>query len=291
MKKSLVYGMGLLLCLMFGLFTGCEEKEKEEPNKEPKLDSYTETALGMALSMVGVQGGSFEMGATPEQEDEATAHEKPVHKVTLSSFYIGQYEVTQAQWLAVMGRTMEQQLDTANNNLPPNGGLGHLYGVGSDYPIYYVSWDEVHEFCERLSAATGKVYRLPTEAEWEYAARGGQKKDGTKYAGSNMVDSVAWYGEMHTSSSHPVGQKWPNGLGIYDMSGNVAEWCLDNYGNRYYDVSPEYNPQGPKNGNGRVVRGGGWLYQPAYCCRVSFRSNSMQRYGDRLVGFRVVCEQ
>lgn len=153
--------------------------------------------------------------------------------------------------------------------------------------MYYVSWNEAVAFCSMLSARTGKKYRLPTEAEWEYAARGGHHHGGTMYAGSDELDEVAWWAR-NTNNAHPVGQKKPNGLGIYDMTGNVREWCSDWYDTAYYGVSPVHNPQGPAEGTSRVLRGGdGWSWDGLH---VSFRLGRNPRYRMFKGGFRVVCE-
>ncbi len=194
--------------------------------------------------MVYVPGGTFLMGSTDGESDEA-----PVHQVTLDSFYIGKYEVTQSQWQAIMGTTVNQQRDKAGKELD-------LAGVGDTYPMYYVSWDEVQEFISRLNAATGKHYRLPTEAEWEYAARGGNKSQGYIYSGSDSLDNVAWYYENSNDSVHPVGTKSPNELGIYDMSGNVSEWCLDQHDARSNSVLDNYYCNTNRSGVMMVHRGG-----------------------------------
>ena len=232
---------------------------------------YVETALGLEMPMVYVQGGTFLMGGTSEQWQPSSC-EKPVHSVTLDGFYIGAFEVTQAQWAAVMGTN------------PCSGSSC----VGDNYPVYYVSWNDAVEFSEKLSAQTGKTYRLPTEAEWEYAARGGQHRDGTQYAGAAYyIGDVAWY----MGAKHPVGQKKPNGLGLYDMSGNVWEWCSDWYGENYYSSSPSINPQGPSSGSNRVYRGGGVAGNPYHSIfRVSHRSSDTPGTRSGNVGFRVVCE-
>ena len=202
------------------------------------------------IAMVYVSGGTFTMGATSEQGSDAWYYEKPAHSVTLSGYYIGKYEVTQELWKAVMGSNPSKF-------------------KGDNLPVECVSWDDVQEFLRKLNAMTGKRYRLPTEAEWEFAARGGNSSRGYKYSGSNSLGSVAWYGDNSGDRTHSVGTKSPNELGIYDMSGNVWEWCHDWYGS--YSSSPQRNPKGPNSGSKRVYRGGDWL-NSARNCRVSERS-------------------
>ncbi len=240
---------------------------------------YTETIadLNFTMDMVRVEGGTFTMGATSEQGNSYDSDERPTHSVTLSSYHIGKYEITQAQWKAVMGTTIEQQRDKA--------GYSSLYGVGDNYPMYYVSWTEAKEFCDKLSEKTGKKYALPTEAQWEFAARGGVKSKGYKYSGSNTIGDVAWY-YGNSSSTHAVGTKAANELGIYDMSGNVWEWCADWYGS--YSSDAVTNPTGPSTGSYRVYRGGSWRYDGSNC-RVSNRGNEYPGNYDRYLGFRVVC--
>jgi len=201
--------------------------------------------------MVFVEGGTFSMGCTNEQGSDCEKDEKPAHRVTIGDFYIGKYEITQKQWQSIMGTTVRQQRDKADASYP-------IKGEGDNYPMYYVSWNEVQEFISRLNTATGKQYRLPTEAEWEYAARGGSKSWGYKYSGSNTLDDVAWYDGNSGATTHAVGTKMPNELGIYDMSGNVWEWCSDWYSENYYSNNTQTNPKGPLSGSGRVGRGGGW---------------------------------
>lgn len=230
--------------------------------------------------MVYVEGGTFQMGATEEQGWDVMDNEKPVHEVTLDSFYIGKYAVTQAQWQAVMGTTIERQRDKANEQ---HDKKLDLFGVGNDFPMYYVSWEDAQAFCAKLSEMTGKKYRLPTEAEWEYAARGGKKADGTKYAGSDNLDDVAWYVNNSDGKMHPVGKKNPNGLGLYDMSGNVAEWCSERPGS--YSNYP--NPWGAADD--RVSRGGCWTANPVFC-RVAARMVECADFRYFITGFRIVCE-
>lgn len=239
---------------------------------------FTETIKGVSFDMLYVEGGTFQMGATSEQGGYYDSDEKPVHSVTLSDYYISKFEVTQGLWEKVMGTTIRQQRDKANSGWP-------LYGVGSNYPMYYVNWEEAQEFCTRLGQLTGKNYALPTEAQWEYAARGGVKSRGYKYSGSNTIGNVAWYCGNSSSSTHPVATKQPNELGLYDMSGNVWEWCSDWYG--HYSSESQSNPTGPSTGFLRVVRGGSWN-SDARICRVSLRGRNYPsgRYSDS--GFRVV---
>ena len=216
-------------------------------------------------NMVYVQGGTFMMGATAEQGSDSWDGEKPAHQVTLSSFSIGRYEVTQEEWQAVMGSN------------PSNI-------KGAKRPVDNVSWNDCQEFIRKLNGVTGRRFRLPTEAEWEYAARGGNRSQGYKYSGSNNLNSVAWYRDNSGETTHDVGQKSPNELGIYDMSGNVWEWCSDWYGN--YSSSSQTNPTGSYSGSHRVDRGGSWLNY-ARGCRVSLRNSITP--GDRLncLGFRL----
>ena len=241
-----------------------------------KLDQYkslnnksnqTFTVNGVSFKMIAVEGGTFRMGSN---DSEAGDNEKPIHSVTLSDYYIGETEVTQGLWKAVMGTTVRQQRDKYKFNRP-------LYGEGLNYPMYYVSWDDCQDFIKKLNQLTGKTFRLPTEAEWEYAARGGNKSKGYKYSGSNTIGDVAWdrvnAHDVGSSSSnygtHQVGTKQPNELGIYDMSGNLWEWCSDLYGD--YSSSSQINPTGPTSGSRRVLRGGSWYYYDQRC-RVADRN-------------------
>ena len=222
--------------------------------------------------MVKVDGGTFTMGATPEQESDAFGNEYPTHRVTLDSYYIGKYEVTQEQWMVVMG------------NNPSSS-------KGTNKPVEWVSWNDCQKFIERLNQLTGLKFRLPTEAEWEYAARGGNKSKGYKYSGSNTISYVAWYNGNSEDETHKVGTKAPNELGLYDMSGNVWEWCSDWYDRFYYSSRPSTNPTGPTSGSNRVYRGGNWL-NDAQFCRVSYRDRGDpgdRRYGG--VGFRLVYDR
>jgi formylglycine-generating enzyme required for sulfatase activity len=221
---------------------------------------------GITLDMVFVEGGTFMMGSNDGEDDE-----NPIHSVTLDSFYIGKFQVTQAQWKAIMGYNPSQF-------------------KGDVLPVEEVSWNDAQEFIEKINQKTSKKYRLLTEAEWEYAARGGNKSRGYQYAGSDNINEVAWYYDNAGYQKHPVGQKKANELGIFDMSGNVWEWCEDGYDEDYYKNSPSKNPKGSSSGSYRVDRGGGWFSDSKYC-RVAYRN-----YGtleDRLsyLGFRIALSQ
>ena len=241
---------------------------------------YSENAFGIGMSMMYVRGGEFLMGGSSEQGANAERDEKPLRNVTVSDFYIGKFEVTQAQWEAVMGTSV---VDQRNISAKDSG----LPGLGADYPMYYVNWEEAEEFCRRLSRKTGRNYRLPTEAEWEYAARGGEKSHRYRYAGGNDMSDFGWHSGNAGGTNHPVGTRKPNELGIYDMCGNVWEWCSDWYASSY-DAGQTYNPKGPYSGEKRTHRGGSWRNVPVGC-RVSERSWSTPAGRCSFLGFRVVC--
>jgi formylglycine-generating enzyme required for sulfatase activity len=221
------------------------------------------------------------MGATAEQGSDANNDEKPAHQVTLSSFSIGKYEVTQDEWQTVMGSNPS-------------------HFKGAKRPVEQVSWTDCQEFISKLNQLTGRRFRLPTEAEWEYAARGGNRSQGYKYAGSNDLQRVAWYWEnsgdrqlsgewdpekitANNCCTHPVGQKSPNELGLYDMSGNVWEWCQDWYGSY---SSSQTNPTGPGSGSYRVRRGGCWNINTRDC-RSSYRNGNAPSFRNFDLGLRL----
>ena len=204
---------------------------------------------GICIEMVKVEGGTFMMGATSEMKNP-NSNEKPVHQVTLTNdYYMGKYEVTQALWQAVMGSNPSEY-------------------KGDNFPVETVSWNDCQKFISKLNSLTGRMFRLPTEAEWEYAARGGKESRGYQYSGSSNISDVAWYDENSGSKTHPVGTKQANELGIYDMTGNVWEWCSDWYSS--YSSSSQTNPTGSDSGSARVSRGGGWNCNASYC-RLSVR--------------------
>ncbi|MBQ9509678.1 MAG: formylglycine-generating enzyme family protein [Bacteroidales bacterium] len=278
---------------------GSSSSHKSSSEKEPQTNYYSggkasnsssysyggETVIrvgSVTFRMIRVDGGTFTMGATSEQGSDADSDETPAHSVTLSTYYIGETEVTQELWQEVMGSNPS-------------------YFKGSRRPVEKVSWEDCQDFIRRLNQRTGKNFRLPTEAEWEYAARGGRKSYGSKYAGGSSVDDVAWYwvnsGDSRLSGSwdwdrikanncqtHPVATKRANELGLYDMSGNVWEWCQDWYGN--YSSSSQTNPQGPSSGSYRVYRGGCWRII-AGSCRVSFRRSGAPSFRYHILGLRL----
>jgi formylglycine-generating enzyme required for sulfatase activity len=216
--------------------------------------------------MVFVQGGTFWMGCSQEQQGSCEDDESPLHSVTVSDFHIGKYEITQAQWKLIMGNNPSEF-------------------KGDNLPVETVSWDDVQVFITRLNAATGKRYRLPTEAEWEYAARGGNQSAGYTYSGSHNLHNVGWFTDNSGGKPHVVGTKLPNELGIYDMSGNVLEWCIDWFGS--YPASTQHDPMGVGSGSYRVIRGGGWYFY-AQNCRVANRDDYSPDARARFLGFRVV---
>ena len=241
-------------------------KEREEAERKKRETGYSNGILkvnGIEYPMVYVSGGSFMMGS---DDSEAYSNEKPVHRVTLSSYRIGKYEVTQELWEAVMGSNPS-------------------FFKGSRRPVEDVSWDDCQTFISKLNALTGQNFKLPTEAQWEFAARGGNSSNGYKYSGSNYIDNMGWYCDNSGSTTHNVGKtKSPNELGIYDMSGNVCEWCRDRYGS--YSSSSQTDPEGPSSGSSRVIRGGSWSHY-AWYCRVSNRISETAVYGNYYLGLRL----
>ena len=286
-----------------------EDNKKENVLSVENKEILPEEIQKLLENMVFVEGGKFRMGAQssdptePNYDQSAEEDEAPVHFVTLSDYYICKYEVTQALWTAVMGTTIEMEKFKAGLQGEPST------GESDDYPMCYVGNGDAKVFCRKLSALTGKNFRLPTEAEWEYAARGGNKSRGYRYSGSNNVNVVAHAKDnsvvKKVSSDqvgsvvngkvigfikkYKVGKKRPNELGIYDMSGNVWEWCSDIFGD-YHD-SPQTNPKGlsPEEGEYHILRGGS-CYYPSHCSRVSYREGAVSGTKNANVGFRVVCE-
>lgn len=234
-----------------------------------QTEIITIPGTNVLFNMVRVEGGTFMMGAS-EGDTEAFEDEKPAHRVLLNDYYIGETVVTQALWNAVMG--------TAPSKFKGNHSL----------PVESVSWNECQEFIKKLNNMTGLTFRLPTEAEWEFAARGGKKNQGYKFSGSNYIDDVAWYDDNSGKKTNPVKCKKANELGLFDMSGNVWEWCQDWKGN--YCSCEQCNPQGPSTGSERVLRGGSWFNSEGYC-RVSHRHRYNPDESTKNLGFRLVLSQ
>lgn len=230
----------------------------------PKTDIVT---IGnVSFTMVRVDGGTFTMGATQEQKDDAHENESPAHQVTLSPYYIGETEVTQELWKAVTGKSPSEF-------------------KGENRPVENVSWKDCQNFIQKLNKKTGLNFRLPTEAEWEFAARGGTRSKGNKYSGSDKLKDVGWYDQNSQNSTHDVKAKQPNELGLYDMSGNVSEWCQDWF-SKPYPNAPQTDPKGPTSGSYYVVRGGCW-FSPNTGCRVSNRVGYQPGHTSDILGLRL----
>lgn len=238
------------------LFTSISfAQQKVKPPTKTKLEP----------EMVLIQGGTFYMGS-----DNGINDELPIHKVSVSSFKMGKYEVSQAQWKAVMVTNPSK------------------FKTCAACPVENVSWFDVQEYLKKLNKSTGKKYRLPTEAEYEYAVRGGIKSKNFMYSGSNSVESVSWYKDNSKGKTQPCGTKKPNELGIFDMSGNVREWCSDWYNNVYYAHSKTKNPTGSKSGTEKVCRGGSWssIYEA-----ITTRGEPKPDTRSDFLGFRIVVSQ
>ena len=276
-SKSILFAPLLSLLLGGVLVVSCGDDDNEEDvqtsssnqnggNNGGSNDSGSEnvfpgkvyTVNGVSFKMIAVKGGTFQMGS----DDGYNA----VHQVTLSDYYIGETEVTQELWNAVMGSN-------------PSHFTGNM-----QLPVEMVSWNDCQTFISRLNQLTGVTFRLPTEAQWEYAARGGNKSKGSIYSGSNEIDEVAWYWDNSSFTTHPVKTKAPNELGIYDMSGNVWEWCSDWYGD--YSSAAQTDPTGPATGSSHVSRGGSWDYDASYC-RVANRISLAPTFSYNFLGLRL----
>lgn len=254
--------VGVVFVDTFFLNIGKTTNEMVENTQVHNLDYIL---MDLENNMVYVEGGTFTIGATSEQGSDALDFEKPAHQVTLASFYICRYEVTQELWQVVMGDNPSMI-------------------KGAKHPVECVSWEDCQQFITKLEQLTGKNFRLPTEAEWEYAARGGNSSNGYKYAGGNSIDDVAWYKDNSSTTTHDVGTKRANELGLYDMAGNVDEWCNDLYSS--YSSGGQTNPRGVFSGSDRVNRGGNWR-SSAKSCRVSDRYCSRPTFRSDYLGFRL----
>ena len=241
-----------------------QQNREQAPSSQIPLNPVIQNLID---NMVYVEGGSFTMGATSEQgiDGERDKYEKPTHQVTLSSFYICRFEVTQEEWETVMG------------NNPSNF-------IGAKRHVENVTWNDCQEFIRKLNAMTGMKFRLPTEAEWEFAARGGNNSYGYKFAGSNDIGLVAWYQQNSGNETHMVGLKQANELGLYDMSSNVSEWCSDWFDK--YPSSMQTNPKGLSSGYERVIRGGCW-YLDTWYSRISHRAYAEPKHRRFDLGLRL----
>lgn len=271
--KRTVFTITAIFVALF--LTACHDEEEENFVQTGKM-IVIEPFKGCQFNMVFVEGGSFYMGsqsldtAALNYDPEAHADEAPVHKVTLDGYYIATTEVTQALWLYVTGTTQ------------------YFYNEwGPNYPAYNVHWNDCRKFIKELNRYTGLKFRLPTEAEWEYAARGGKYSRGYRYSGSDYIDEVGWCWQNSRNMVHEVAQKRPNELGIYDMSGNVREWCND--WADVYTEDDQINPQGPVGGNFRMVRGGS-RYNAPRACRSTYRWCYYDYTSDNLTGLRLVMD-
>jgi formylglycine-generating enzyme required for sulfatase activity len=261
MRKLILSFLGILLIAGYAY---SEDRSVTAKGKKGTDTAKTFKDPAIGIEMVSVKGGCYQMGDTFGDGD---SNEKPVHEVCVDDFYMGKYEVTQGQWKAIMGNNPSSFKD-----------------CGDNCPVEQVSWNDIQDFINKLNQKTGKKYRLPTEAEWEYAARSGGKNE--KYSGSDDIDSVAWYDKNSGRETHTRGQKQPNGLGIYDMSGNVWEWVTDWYDSNYYKNSPKDNPKGVNSGSLRVRRGG-CMRCDATRGHASFRGRGAPNERRSNVGFRL----
>ncbi len=231
------------------------------------VQEYDQQIQKLIDDMVTVESGIFTMGCIPDRDGECEDDEFPAHKVSLKSFQIGKYEVTQVQWLAVMEENPS-----------------YFKNCGGNCPVENVSWNNIQDFLKKLNQMTGQQFRLPTEAEWEFSARGGNLGKAYKYSGSNEIEEVAWYSENSKRRPHEVGTKKANELGLYDMSGNVWEWCEDYYDGKFYENSPESNPVNTTSSRYRVLRGGSWFFNDFCRVAIRFRNGPYDRDDD--LGFR-----
>jgi sulfatase modifying factor 1 len=281
--------MRMVVCVIFGFLLGNYSNAQD-------LLSYLKS------DMVLVEGGTFMMGEVRDRDSICSAVERPSHTVTLSSFYINKYDVTVKEFEVFVKETgyKTDAEKIGSSNILRSGTWSKADGVNwtcngdglkwpeseKNNPVLHISWNDANKYCHWLSKKTGEHYRLPTEAEWEFGSRGGNKSKGYKYAGSNTLDSVAWYIKNSNLSSRPVGQKQPNELGLYDMCGNAWQWCADIFDYSYYVLSPAKNPKGPIIGTLYAVRGGSYLHD-AVDCRIAVREGRESAHQSSRHGFRV----
>lgn len=279
----------LYLFIAFLSYTVIFAAEKKSAQKE-KVSKYTDPTTGMEF--VYVNGGCYQRG---DHFGDGHSDEKPAYEVCVNNFYMGKYEVTVGEWKKFVKDTgYSTDAEQGDGCYYYTGGKWQAdgrkdwrnpgYSQDNEYPVVCVSWNDANAFRKWLAMKTGKNYRLPTEAEWEYAARSGGAKE--KYSGGNDIDRVAWYSSNAGGRAHAVGVKTPNGLGIHDMSGNVWEWVQDWYGEKYYSERSRNNPEGPHGGTSRVLRGGSW-YDVARDSRTSNRYGGDPDGRGNVSGFRL----
>ncbi|MCQ2230417.1 MAG: formylglycine-generating enzyme family protein [Paludibacteraceae bacterium] len=270
MKIRLACILSLLCCVAFS----CNREDEPESNSLSK-EKKTFDVSGVKFNMILVEGDTFTMGADTAMDADYWGDEVPVHKVILSDYYIGELEVTQALWKKVVG------------TVPSDNYKGG--SVSDKYPVESVSWNDCQKFITKLNEMTKRNFALPTEAQWEFAAKGGKKSLSYKFSGGDGMKIVGWCTDNSEKETHETGKKKPNELGLYDMSGNVREWCVDVYGD--YDTTMQINPTGPAISNSvateRVARGGSFD-DPAFYCRNSFRTKSLPTSKLKYVGLRLV---
>ncbi len=282
-------------------YEAIQERTSDDPStiepapniaENPEMDEAQSGAVTEG-EMIFVQSGKFIMGCTEEQIN--CDRNEIAHEVFLDDFFISRFEVTNQQFAEFLNEegNREEEGKTWINEKADflriemiNGKYAAVRGF-EDHPVVGVSWNGANAFCRWKTKKTGYTYRLPTEAEWEYAARGGHLATATQYAGAEKLEDVGWFVSNSDGQTHPVGQKSPNELGIYDMSGNVWEWCNDWYGSDFYTTGDTNNPKGPLKGNYRSIRGGSW-YNFAWICRVGLRYNSIPNAYFNSIGFRCV---
>jgi formylglycine-generating enzyme required for sulfatase activity len=312
MKRFILPALFILIVVLFALLAGRIEEPLLKWIQGESVSTYEigeSTSLIRVPQMVFVEGGLFTMGCSTEQYD-CQENELPAHQVMVSDFYMGKYEVTVAEFEAFIAATGYQTdaeregfsyvyIDDEEKRYGINWRHNAAEKLWDDsvkylYAVLNVSWNDATAYCNWLSEVSGKDFRLPTEAEWEYAARGGNKSKGYVFSGSHNIEKVGWYrhDKFSEKESHKIGQKHPNELGLYDMTGNLWEWCNDIYGKDYYKNSPSKNPKGPSESDIevelRVIRGGGWCTN-AKACRVSVREMDIPSFRCGY-GFRIVME-
>lgn len=253
-----------ILLVLMGVTVSAQQKKKKDKSNIALPNVSKDFLDSIQNNMVWITGGRFVMGS-----DVSEADERPAYEVVVDGYAISKYPVTQRQWIVLMGSNPSE------------------FKGCDQCPIDKVSWDDAQRFIGILNKLTSKKYSLPTEAEWEYAAKGGLQIKQFYYSGSDNIDEAGWYSGNSNRQPHPVGGKKPNSMGLYDMSGNVWEWCLDWYNKNYYEQMENNNPEGPSSGSGRVRRGGSWFTQ-AGNCKTTTRNSVKQDYSDDIGGFRLV---